>query len=348
MKKKGTTLIKEIAEQLGLSPGTVSIVLNGRGDAMRISKATQERVREAAKEMNYQPNIYARRLRSAGNEEVAKVIAIFWRSDFADAIMGRFLRGMYDTVKENGYQVEFFLQLYDYEKLHEWQTIMSASRFSGIIVGGASDEDINFLNQNNFDLPIILINRNEERYHGVYVNDYEIGKMTGKLLSTHQHKKVGVITMERKGHGAYLRQAGFYEACCQYHMQMASEWVVEASERHYLAGYEAAQQLLKHKDLPTALFVMSAGQALGVVQACKDAGIKVPEEMEIITYGDSDVLEYCSPTISSVFLPIECLAENALQLMYVVLENAIEMPISRMLCAEYVFRESCGGFVEVS
>ena len=59
--------IKEIAEKLSLSVGTVSIVLNGRGDAMRISKETQERVRTVAQEMNYQPNIFARRLRNAGN-----------------------------------------------------------------------------------------------------------------------------------------------------------------------------------------------------------------------------------------------------------------------------------------
>ena len=55
--------IKNIADKLGLSVSTVSVVLNGRGDQVRISKETQKKVLNAAKEINYQPNIYARRLR---------------------------------------------------------------------------------------------------------------------------------------------------------------------------------------------------------------------------------------------------------------------------------------------
>ena len=75
-KRQGSVQIRQIAEALGVSVGTVSIVLNGRGDVMRISKETQKRVRDMAKEMNYQPNIYARRLRSAAHEKAGRVIAV--------------------------------------------------------------------------------------------------------------------------------------------------------------------------------------------------------------------------------------------------------------------------------
>ena len=93
MAGKGNKQITEIANQLGLSPGTVSVVLNGRGDKGRISKATQKRVKDAAREMGYQPNIYARRLRNSGIEETSQVIAVFWNSGYADDIMGSFFRG---------------------------------------------------------------------------------------------------------------------------------------------------------------------------------------------------------------------------------------------------------------
>ena len=66
--------IKNIADKLGLSVSTVSVVLNGRGDQVRISKETQKKVLNAAKEINYQPNIYARRLRQAANEEAPYVL----------------------------------------------------------------------------------------------------------------------------------------------------------------------------------------------------------------------------------------------------------------------------------
>ena len=78
MKKKNETVqIKQIAERLNISPSTVSVVLSGKGDEMRISKATQEIVQKMAQEMNYHPNVYARRLRNADTQKSHFVIAIF-------------------------------------------------------------------------------------------------------------------------------------------------------------------------------------------------------------------------------------------------------------------------------
>ena len=346
MRKKGTAQIKEIAERLALSPGTVSIVLNGKGETMRISKATQQRVREAAKEMNYQPNIDARRLRTSSEEEATKVVGIFWNTDFSDDTMGRFFKGLYNTVNEKKYKVDFFIQFFDYDSLSECKSIMSSNRFSGIIISGASELDIKFLNDNTFDLPIILMNRNEQRYHCVYVNDYEVGNSSGRLFYTRKHKSAGLITINRKGHSVALRQLGFMEACSKYQIELRQEWIQEASGRDYLAGYEATKKLLACEERPTALFVMSPGQVLGTVQACKDAGLAIPEDIEILTYGDGDVFPYYAPSISSVHIPIETTAENALNLLVLVIDNDIQMPMSRMLLAGYTFRESCGGFLE--
>lgn len=346
MNKRGPTLIKEIAERLGLSPGTVSIVLNGRGDAMRISKKTQQRVREAAKEMNYQPNIYARRLRSSGNEQAYKVIAIFWAKEFADDIMGRFFGGLQKAVKDKDYKVEFTIRLYDNDKLSECKDMMTSLRFSGIIVCGVSDKDAEFLNSNNFDLPVVITNRNEQKYHCVYINDYEIGKSVARLFSTRNHKQVGLISIKRRLHGASLRHLGFVENCRNHEIEIKPEWIQDAEGRDAASGYEATKRLLQGKEKPTAIFVMSFGQVLGTVQACKEAGLSIPEDVEVLSYGDSDMFKYMAPSISSVHIPVELLASNTLNLLILVIENRIEMPMSRMLLAEYTFRDSCGGFPE--
>lgn len=346
MKKQGSIHIKKIAERAGVSPGTVSLVLNGRGDELRISKATQQHVKEVAKELNYQPNIYARRLRSASAGKTSKVIAVFWSTEFMDDMMGRFFMGMHKVVAANGYQVEFFIQLFEFDKLSEWKDIMNSSRFSGIIVSGVSDYDTEFLNKNSFDIPIVLINRNEERYHFVYINDYEIGKSVAKLFQSRNHKHVGLISMKRKGHGAMMRQLGFLDNCEKFKMDIRPEWIEEMGGRDYASGYQATQRLLQHKEKPNAIFVMSYGQVLGTVEAIKDAGLKIPEDIEVLTYGDSLTFQHYSPSISSVYIPIETLAENALNLLILVIDNGIETPMSRMLYADYVFRDSCGGFME--
>lgn len=346
MKNNGTIQIKEIAQRLNLSPGTVSLVLNGKGEAMRISKATQQRVKEAAKEMNYQPNMYARRLRSSNEEEATKVVAVFWCTDFSDDTMGRFFKGLYRTVSEKKLKIDFFIQLFDFDCLKDCKALMTSNRFSGIIISGASDLDIQFLNDNTFDLPIILMNRNEQRYHCVYVNDYEVGNSSGRLFHAREHKSAGLITMKRKGHSVALRQLGFIEACSKFKIELRKEWIQEAGGRDFAAGYEATKKVLSGDERPTALFVMSPGQVLGTVQACKDTGLAIPGDIEILTFGDGDILPYYAPSISSVHIPIETTAENALNLLVLVLDNDIQMPMSRMLLAGYTFRESCGGFPE--
>jgi LacI family transcriptional regulator len=315
---------------------------------MRISKATQQRVKDAAKEMNYQPNIYARRLRSSGTQEACKIIAVFWSADFTDVTMGRFFNGMQNAVKDKDYRVEFFIQMFDYDRLSDCKDIMTSARFSGIIVSGASDADTEFLNENKFDLPIVIMNRNEQKYHCVYVNDYEIGKSSARLFSVRNHKSAGLISInaKRRRHGAAMRQMGFLESCDKHQIEVKPEWIQEAEGRDFISGYSATQRLLQSKERPTAIFVMAPGQVLGTIQACKDAGISIPTDMEVLTYGDNEIFEYFSPSISSVYIPIETLSENALNLLMLVIENGIEMPMGRMLLAGYAFRDSCGGFPE--
>lgn len=344
--KKGTIQIKNIAERAGVSPGTVSLVLNGRGDELRISKATQQHVKEVAKELNYQPNIYARRLRNTSAGENSKIIAVFWSTELMDDMMGRFFMGLHKVVAAFGYNVEFFIQLFEFDKLSEYKDIMNSSRFSGIILSGVSDYDTEFVNKNTFDLPVVLINRNEERYHFVYINDYEIGKSIAKLFHSRNHKHVGLISMKRKGHGAKMRQIGFLDNCEKFKMEIRPEWIEEMGERDYASGYQATQRMLQYKEKPDAIFVMSYGQVLGTVEAVKDAGLKIPEDIEVLSYGDSKTFQHYSPSISSVYVPVETLAENALNLLILVIDNGIEIPMSRMLYADYVFRDSCGGFMD--
>ena len=80
MARTATVQIKQIAERVGLSPSTVSIVLNGRGDEMRISKESQRRVLEAAKEMSYRPSgnaRHSRHSRTIAEDQAEKTVGVF-------------------------------------------------------------------------------------------------------------------------------------------------------------------------------------------------------------------------------------------------------------------------------
>lgn len=343
MASSGNVQIKEIAERLGLSAGTVSIVLNGRGDKMRISKETQRKVKEVAKEMDYQPNIYARRLRNAGVEETSRVIAVFWNSGYADEIMGSFFRGLQHMADEEHQHVEFYVHMFAYGQLSECEQIMTPTRFSGIIICGISDADAEFLNSHRFDIPIVCVFRNEESYHSVYVDDYAIGANSAAMFAARGHKAAGFIGSKQNGPNSVLRRKGFMDKCSELGIEIRYEWMKEGESRDFNSGYTAMDEILKCGSRPTAIFVNVPDQAIGATVACKNNHLQFQTDIELLSVGSSKAFEHFSPSISSVCTPVELVAENTLGLLIGVIENDTDVPVRRVLDARYVLGDTCGG-----
>ena len=130
----------------------------------------------------------------------------------------------------------------------------------------------------------------------------------------------------------------------QHGVEVRPAWVQECTARDYDSGYSGTQTILRDEDHPTALFVTSPGQVLGSIMACRDAGLRVPEDVEVICYGSNSLFQHFTPSISTVHTSIESMAESAMSLLMLRLENKIDMPMSRLLFGEFAFRESCGGF----
>lgn len=342
MASSGNVQIKEIAERLGLSAGTVSIVLNGRGDKMRISKETQQKVKEVAREMDYQPNIYARRLRNAGVEETSRVVAVFWNSGYADEIMGSFFRGLQHIAEKDQEHVEFYVHMFAYGQLSECEDIMTPTRFSGIIICGISDADAKFLNSHHFDIPIVCAFRNEERYHCVYVDDYAIGANAAAMFAERGHKSAGLIGSKQNGPNSILRKKGFIDKCGELGIEIRDEWTKESVGRDFEYGYMAMEEILKCEGRPTAIFVNVADQAVGATIACKNNGLHFKKDIELLSVGSGKSFGYFSPSISSVCTPVELVAENTLRLLIRVIENETDKPVNCVLDARYVPGDTCG------
>lgn len=342
MEENGKNQITEIARQLNLSPGTVSVVLNGHGDKIRISKATQKRIKDAAKEMGYQPNIYARRLRNAGTEKTSQLIAVFWNSGYADDLMGKFFHGLQNIINREGYCVEFYVHMFEFGKLSDCEQNMTPNRFSGIIICGISDEDAKFLNTHSFDVPIVCVFRNEKNYHSVYVDDYDIGINVAQLFFERGHKSVGFIGSIYNGPNSLLRKKSFIDKCKELGLNVDDMCLREEAERDFKSGFKAMTEILDLENRPTAIFINVQEQAMGAVTACKSKGIVFQKDMELFSVGQSKSFEFFMPSISMVCTPIDEVAESALDLLMEVIREEIDQPIARKLKAKYVFGDTCG------
>lgn len=337
--EKSTVQIKEIARQLNISPSTVSIVLNGRGDKLRISRDTQKRVLDAAKEFNYQPNIYARRLRRAGGRDAGRIVAIFWNSRYTEDL-GKFFKGASATIAKNDYSIEFMLQLFDADCLGKLRDSMSSQKYNGIIVCAPSDSDLDFLCGTALDVPLVLSNRSNSKYSGIYTDNFATGVNCAKLFAANGHKKVGLIGVSGKGSGTTIRRFGFMNECERLGIEVRDDWIAESPDYDITGGYKCAMRILECGRRPTGLFILTDTQALGAAIALKEKKVRVPEDMEILAYGNSDMFDIMSPKISSVAVSRELMAESAVNLLMTKIENNITEPISKILVPEYRFRDS--------
>lgn len=371
--KTARTQIKEMAKQLGVSQSTVSVVLSGRGDELRISKATQRRVLEYAKEIGYQPNIYARRLRHATDEEPVYVIALFWREDNLNSRLGKFIQGIQNAIERKSCRAELVVQPYRPGSLLKYREMFSPNRISAAMVCGLLEEDQTGLEELDVQVPIVLIGRESGKYHSIQMDSYLAGEACAAKLcgadakeqerngencadeekSTEGKRCASVssaafIGFANAGSSERRMEAGFRMGCREHGVTVAEESILYLPNSSHENGYEAAGTLLDRVELPSAWLVGDSRLAGGIFDCCEERGVRVPEDLRLIFFEDSGILKYHKPSLSAVDVPTMEMAEKALELLLCACENTLDMPLQRQVSPLYFFRESseCSGKAE--
>lgn len=336
--------INEIAERTKLSVGTVSIVLNGRGDEMRISKKTQQRILEAARGIGYLPNVSARRLRQSNARNIP-AIATFWPSDLAPELLGRFFVGAQSSILEQEIEFDMTIQPYNRKHIHRIKEICDQGSYHGAILTGISAEEQRYLEENPLSVPTVLFNRKSSTYSCAYVDTYEIGRRTAELFANRGHKKVGVIVPDYLVHSQNnLRFKGFVESCQKYGLNLEERYI-QSAPMSMEGGNLAARKIVEGGgELPTAMFFPLGLMAVAALPVFHSAGIRIPDRMEILTYGDHDAEKYSVPSLSTVKLPVEEMADACIRLAMGRIHDSSGQPKSIEFETPFIFRESCGGF----
>lgn len=331
--------IKDIANYTNLSPSTVSIVLSGNGDARKISKFTQNKVLSAAQELGYQPNLQAKVLRT--KKPSKPTITLFWASDIRVHMLSRFLNGLQDALFVNHYPFEIVIKPYHNDHLDDALTDEAQLQSSGIIICNPSENDMLFLDRLNSTVPIVLYNRYSQKYATVNMNDKTIGRIPAKIFLKHGKKRPAIIKSEATFNGMNIRTNVFSYEIYEAIDVLPTIVTVEGSKR---GGYEGAMQLCEMETLPDCVFCTSDSIAIGALKAFNKKGVRIPEDVEIISVGNGnlDQEEYSIPALSVIKLPMEEMAAACLEKLYNFITNYDYSATSQEFDIAYVPRESCG------
>ncbi len=331
--------LKDIAQNLGLSKTTVSLVLNNKGDENKISANTQKKVFDFAKMHNYKPNQLARGLSRGKTETIGLIIP-----NISDTFYAKIASHIEKKAKEFGYTVVFSSSnenAIDEEKLIQ---AMLNRQVDGLIIASTqqNQKDIELLKQMNF--PFVLIDRHypEIETNCVIVDNYDgVKKATQHLLHLGR-RKIGFISLKSELEALKQRLNGYKDALLE--KEITSNFVKELSSNNYkIEMKEAIGELIRFPNsVDSIVFSTHYLTALGL-RELKNYGIKVPHEVAIVSFDELSAFDLVDPPITSLIQPVNKIGDFAVEILLDTIENRnSSVHKKKVLKTKFVIRRSCG------
>ena len=302
--------LREVAERAGVSPTTASFVLAGRED-MRISEEARLRVRRAAAELDYRPNLTARSLRT----RVTRTIALISDTIATRQYGGAMVYGALTTALED----EHLLFVTETEGDPDMEARLVEDlldrQVDGFVYASMFTRQVR-LPKALKGHPVVLLNctDGDPARPAVLPDERGAGRSAAGVLLAAGHRD-GIVVVGETPSGVYAareRLAGIEEALAA--AQTGPAAVLECSWWPESA-YEAVRYTLTHGMLPRALICLNDRVAFGAYQAMQEAGARIPQDVSVVSFDDSDLAGWLRPALTSVALPHFELGRRAVRIL---------------------------------
>lgn len=330
--------IKDIALLAGVSPATVSKVINGYTD---VSETTRQRVLKIVEKENFQPNPIASGLSGKSSRSIGVSLHCNPSRGIHHAFMHQILFALRIRLGEYGYDCVIFSDQWLHEGL-DFLQVCRNRRVDGAVLLGVDKKEPGIASLLSSDLSSVFIDSNIEGKHVVDVawDHYSGGRQVVDYLYMLGHSKLGIIKGYPGSGPAKGRTSGFFEGLEEYGLEMNPNWVVEGDFLEE-TGYKGMSQLLSQRSAPTAVFCQSDSISIGALQAAEQLGLQCPEDISIIGYDDIEVCRYMKPRLTTVRQDTAIMGETVADILLDLLNRGKTKETFRLLPVNLIVRESC-------
>lgn len=307
---KSVPTIQDVAREAGVSPSTVSNVLNRRW--RQTSKETRERILEVARRLNYQPNAMAAALRRRSTRTIG-VIVTSVLNPFYTAVV----RGIQDEARRNGYTTILGNTDDDPEQEREMLNILRAKQVDGILMvttGGCHDT---IRHVNELGVPIVLVDRGDPALNldAVGVDNVQAAQNAVSYLIGLGHKRVAIVSGLITGVPTRAHRLQGYLKALESAGLPTPEAYRQITATSVENGSAAASRLLDLPEPPTAIMATNTFMAIGVIYEIHRRGLRMPEQISFLMFDDPEWALLHTPGITTVAQPIRDVATGAFQLL---------------------------------
>jgi len=340
---KNSVTQKDVAKHAGVSSAVVSYVINN-GPRI-VAEETRQRVLTAIEELGYRPNKFAQSLKAEGHQAERQIGIVVGGTTamLKRPYYGAILAGIYDEAYKQSKRIRF---VHFIDELHDpvlFNEHVHSEEISSLILLSphlALEHDKNHhvfeamvdrikhiicLEKSVFDLPAVTFDREEAAY-----------KAVNHLI------KLGHQTIAYLGR-ADDRHTGYLKALREYGLPINQSFSIHPGNQNSLReGYTGAEMLVRLEKLPTAFFAANDEIAIGAMSALQNAGLRVPDDIAIVSVDDTEMASLVRPALSTIHVPVEQMGSYTLRMLETMAVHENDPLLSVVLPTELIIRDSCG------
>lgn len=308
MKKEN---LVSIAKRAGCSVSTVSRVLNGNATKYRISDATIARVRAIVKDCNYTPNLLAKGLRAKRTDTIGLLIPNIENTFFAH-IAGVVIR----EARSYNYKVMVVDTQENAGNEKDGLSALLARRVDGIIAAPCGTNEPLFVGVQEEGTPLVFIDRylpDADRLSYVTTDNYRGAVMATEYLLENGHRRIVCIQGTPHSMPVRDRVQGFADTLRRHGLE--DRIAVTGEDFSVQNGYLETKLALSGPDRPTAIFALSNLILLGTIKAIHESGLRIPDDISVISFDDNLLFNYLDPAITCIGQPTDEIGTLAVKLL---------------------------------
>lgn len=294
--KRGSVSLKQLAEHLGLSPATVSVVMNRAAVADTISQETKDLIHSAARKFNYRPNFFARSLRTQRSLTIGVMVP-----EVSDGYATGVLSGIEDCLLQEGYFYFVASHRHRADLIDEYPKLFLDRAVDGIIA-------VDTPWRHKLRVPIVTVSGHNEAAGVVnIVLDHPVAaELALKHLVQLGHRRIAFIKGQAFSSDTEVRWNAIVEVTAKLRISVSPKLTVQMvgdSPSPHL-GYAVTAKLIKSRQPFTAVFAFNDISAMGAIRALRDSGLRVPEDVSVVGFDDIQSAAYQNPGLTTVRQPL--------------------------------------------
>ncbi|MFL0266648.1 LacI family DNA-binding transcriptional regulator [Candidatus Clostridium radicumherbarum] len=326
--------IKDVAKEAGVSIATVSRVLN---DVDVVNEDTKKKVQDAIKKLGYRPNIIARSLKTQKSRTIGIIIP-----DISNQFYPEIVRGAEDVSNIYNYNIMLCNTDLDPDKEMEYLRVLKEKMVDGVIYMSNSleAEMINLIKE--LELPTVLVETTdkENTFPSVTIDNEKAAIDAINYLVKKGNKKIAYIgSHEDAVNAAAYRFAGYRTALKKNNLELKDELCSFGGLKPQ-DGYEGIKRILENNEID-AVFCASDELAMGAINALRDMGRKVPEEIDVIGFDNIYSAAYFYPKLTTVEQPMYDMGSVGMRMLIKIINGAELVQHHFVLPHQIVERDSC-------